>query len=243
MIVYGVGDHLKDLLNWYPDMAKHIERVFDKDPGKVGKEAPGCGKIIEPLEDVTLLPAGTWVAIAAIKYYAEIARQIKELNPELRCIDIDEVCRLTQEGHAQLFAAEEVPVKSPAADGYMSRWMRKLRPSAEHSTTEHIQKPSVSREMVVACYRELLNRDPESEQVIEETIRNCDTEEQLRSDIMNSVEYKDKYARRADTLVYIPQLQSDFNSCSIGAVKGLTARLKQESAMAKARQCLMENWA
>ena len=229
MIVYGVGDHLKDLLNWYPDMAKHIERVFDKDPGKVGKEAPGCGKIIEPLEDVILLPDGTWVAIAAIKYYAEIARQIKELNPELRCIDIDEVCRLTQEGRAQLFAAD--------------RWMRKLRPSAEHSTTEHIQKPSVSREMVAACYRELLNRDPESEQVIEEIIRNCKTEEQLRSDIMNSVEYKDKYARRADTLVSIPQVQLDFNNCPIGAVKWLTARLKQESAMAKANRGLMETWA
>ncbi|SEH31236.1 hypothetical protein [Selenomonas sp. KH1T6] len=90
MLVYGVGAHLADMLSWHPDLKGRIGRVFDKDEKKKGQKAPGTDRKIESPEAMRALPAGTRIAISAIRYYEEIAGEIYALNPGLVCQDIDE---------------------------------------------------------------------------------------------------------------------------------------------------------
>ncbi|WP_294154118.1 hypothetical protein [uncultured Selenomonas sp.] len=91
MLVYGVGAHLKDMLKWYPEITSHVLRVFDKDPKKAGRLAPGIGIPIEPLDAVRYLPDGTEIAIAAIRYFDEIVHDIHAIQPGIVCRNIDEV--------------------------------------------------------------------------------------------------------------------------------------------------------
>ena len=90
MYIYGVGDHIKDMLDWHPDLEKKIERIFDKDKNKIGKIALGTGKVVEPPEALRNLPAGTRIAIAAIRYFDEISRDLHRINPGLICVNIDQ---------------------------------------------------------------------------------------------------------------------------------------------------------
>jgi len=91
MFVYGVGAHLKDMLNWHPELRGHISRVFDKDPGKAGKLALDLGIPVEPLAAVKDLPRGTEVAVAAIRYLGEITKDIHAYQPDVVCRSIDDI--------------------------------------------------------------------------------------------------------------------------------------------------------
>lgn len=91
MIVYGLGDHLKDMLNWHPELAGRISRIIDKDPKKTGTLAPGVGVSVEPPAVLRDLPSGTEVAISAIKYLAEIEKDIHAIQPGVICRNIDKI--------------------------------------------------------------------------------------------------------------------------------------------------------
>ena len=93
LIVYGVGAHLADMLFWHPDLMGRISRIFDKDETKQGKKAPGTDILVEGLDELKHLPAGTKIAVSAIRYYQEIAVELSALNPGLICQDIDDVYR------------------------------------------------------------------------------------------------------------------------------------------------------
>lgn len=90
MLVYGVGAHLTDMLSWHPDLKGRIGRIFDKDKEKKGKKAPGTERKIESHEAMRAIPAGTKIAVSAIRYYEEIAKEIYAMNSGLVCQDIDE---------------------------------------------------------------------------------------------------------------------------------------------------------
>lgn len=91
MLVYGVGAHLSDMLDWHPELSEHIERVFDKDKEKTGKPCPGLKVIVESPESLRQLPAGTEIAVAAIRFLKEISQDLHRLNPGLVCRNIDDV--------------------------------------------------------------------------------------------------------------------------------------------------------
>ena len=91
MLVYGVGAHLADMLSWHPELAGRIGRIFDKDEKKWGQKAPGTGRTIESTEVLRHAPAGTRIAISAIRYYDEIVEELYVLNPGLICENIDVV--------------------------------------------------------------------------------------------------------------------------------------------------------
>lgn len=91
MIVYGMGAHLQDMLGWHPELAAHITHVLDKDINKLGAPAPGTGGLVEPVDVLRHLPAGTEIAVAAIRYMEEIKREVYALNPGLICRNIDEI--------------------------------------------------------------------------------------------------------------------------------------------------------
>lgn len=112
MLVYGVGNHLHDMLTWHPDLSDRIERIFDKNPGKIGKRLPACGKIIESRDALRDLPSGTMIAIAAIRYYAEISKEIRALNPGLRCINIDSAYDMSEQSLKNNQAKVSVTQKS-----------------------------------------------------------------------------------------------------------------------------------
>ena len=101
MIVYGAGDHLKDMLSWYDDLAGRIVRVVDKDMAKIGKKVPGLACDIESPEVLKDLPAGTWVVVSALRYYDEIVKELHELNSRLICPDIDQAYTLLQQAEAK----------------------------------------------------------------------------------------------------------------------------------------------
>ncbi|MBO6290697.1 MAG: glycosyltransferase [Selenomonas sp.] len=88
--IYGVGDHLKDMLAWHPELQGKIARAFDKSPGKIGKKADGLGVIVEGPDNLRKLPDGTFIIVAAIRYYHEIVSEIKKINPKLQCLHMDE---------------------------------------------------------------------------------------------------------------------------------------------------------
>lgn len=92
LMVYGVGAHLYDVLAWYPSLTRHIARLFDKDSNKIGTEAAYLGCKIEAPDALAGLPEGTKIAISAIRYYDEISRELRQINPGLRFITIDEAC-------------------------------------------------------------------------------------------------------------------------------------------------------
>lgn len=91
MLVYGVGAHLADMLNWHPELAHIIERVFDKDNGKIGKTCPGLNILVESPEEMKNLPKGSEIAVAAIRFLGEISMELQKLNPGLICRNIDDV--------------------------------------------------------------------------------------------------------------------------------------------------------
>lgn len=143
MLIYGVGNHLRDMLEWHPDLASRIERIFDKDPGKWGKQVPGCGCRIESPEAMRELPHGTCIVIAAILHYVEIEKEIRILHPGLYCMDIDEAYPMPEEyfsipvdpnfgivGHEQTettdpewcFHGEPCIIYSTGAWGEMAYW-------------------------------------------------------------------------------------------------------------------------
>ena len=105
MLVYGVGAHLADMLDWHPKLRGNIARVFDKDEKRKGKKAPGTEKHIESPEALKCIAPGTRIAISAIRYYDEICREIYELNSGLVCLDIDEA-------YATMSVQKSVSIKS-----------------------------------------------------------------------------------------------------------------------------------
>lgn len=91
LLVYGVGNHFFDMLDWHPELGKRIARIFDKDTAKQGTKVAGVGKSVEAPEALKSLPQGTLIAISAIRYLDEITRELHQLNPGLVCEDIDVV--------------------------------------------------------------------------------------------------------------------------------------------------------
>ena len=91
MLVYGYGDHLRDMLQWHPKMKFHISRIIDKDLLKHGQIIPDVNLAIESPKILQDLPAGTEIVVAAIRYYDEICEYIKVINPGIVCRNIDEV--------------------------------------------------------------------------------------------------------------------------------------------------------
>lgn len=92
LLVYGVGAHLYDVLAWYPSLAGRIVRLFDKDDKKIGTKAAYLGCEIESPEMLAGMSEGTTVAISAVRFYDEIARELHQINPGLRFVTIDEAC-------------------------------------------------------------------------------------------------------------------------------------------------------
>lgn len=90
MLVYGVGAHLADMLSWHPELKDRIGRIFDKDQKKQEEQAPGTDKLVEGLGELKRIPAGTKIAVSAIRYLYEIAAEVYELNPGLICQSIDD---------------------------------------------------------------------------------------------------------------------------------------------------------
>ncbi|WP_051650053.1 glycosyltransferase [Selenomonas sp. AB3002] len=91
MIIYGVGDHLFDMLGWHKELASKIDRIFDKDKRKIGKKVDGLDILVEAPEKLSKLKEGTEVFVSAIRYYGEIKDEIQTINPGLRCRNIDEL--------------------------------------------------------------------------------------------------------------------------------------------------------
>ena len=79
------------MLHWYPELAGKIARVIDKDPKKVGTIVDKVGVLVEPPEVLCDLPSGTEVAISAIRYLADITKDIHALQPGIICRDIDKI--------------------------------------------------------------------------------------------------------------------------------------------------------
>ena len=112
ILVYGVGAHLADVLRWQPNLAEHIERVFDKDANKIGEVYESLGIKIESAKAIADLPKGTEIAVAAIRYLEEIQREIRVINPGVSCRHIDEVIGDLNQGmkkHWQEFRRRQVP--------------------------------------------------------------------------------------------------------------------------------------
>lgn len=116
LLVYGVGNHLFDMLDWHPDLGRRIARIFDKDKAKQGTKVAGIGKPVEPPEALKSLPQGTLVAISAIRYLDEITQELYQLNSGLVCEDIDVVYERLDE----LLVAPPDPKKQPAKQSVMS---------------------------------------------------------------------------------------------------------------------------
>ena len=91
MLVYGCGNHLRDMLQWHPELKDHIAKIIDKDGYKYGKIAPVVNLAIDAPTVLRDLPSGTEIVIAAIRYYDEIYDYLKGINPGLVCRHIDEV--------------------------------------------------------------------------------------------------------------------------------------------------------
>ena len=75
---------------------------------------------------------------------------------------------------------------------------------------------AVTREHVIWAYRLLLDRDPESEDAITPKVRGCATTRQLRAELMNSAEFREKnpdYAHTNDPTVVIKPYPSGLRLC------------------------------
>ena len=91
--VYGVGNHLDDMLKWHPELKRKIARVFDKSTEKIGKKVDGLGLVIEHPKKLCDMSDGTIIIIAAIRYFDEIVSDIKKINSKLQCLHMDEAYR------------------------------------------------------------------------------------------------------------------------------------------------------
>ena len=89
LLIYGLGAHFSDMLEWHPELAKMVTRVFDKDKQKIGLTLYSPRVTIESPEALRNLPQGTEILISAIRHLSEIKREIHRLNPGLLCKDID----------------------------------------------------------------------------------------------------------------------------------------------------------
>jgi len=90
MIVYGAGAHLRDVLDWHPDIARHIVRIFDKNPEQARVNFYDMSCPIEEPDGLYKMSPGTLVAIAAVQYYREIVEELRLINPWLRFQTIDD---------------------------------------------------------------------------------------------------------------------------------------------------------
>ena len=89
IVVYGVGAHLGDMLTWYPEMAECIVRVVDKDKRKQGKRYGGLSCVVEKPAVLRTMPEGSIIAVSALRYFDEIVKEVKVLNPGLHCQTLD----------------------------------------------------------------------------------------------------------------------------------------------------------
>jgi 2-polyprenyl-3-methyl-5-hydroxy-6-metoxy-1,4-benzoquinol methylase len=86
--------------------------------------------------------------------------------------------------------------------------------TAKSKVTRPDQWPAaVTREAVVWAYRLYLDREPESEQVIEEHLSKCATTEQLRANFIYSTEFREK-----NPILHVPVLSGDEPSMTIEEV-------------------------
>lgn len=120
MLVYGAGEHLSDLLEQHPNLAGQIARIFDKDKEKVGKDVMGIGKLVESPFAMWTLPKGTRIAVSAIRYFEEIVKELKKLNPGLICLEIDQAYKELQCGEFQ-----SLPQWRPATWKEADLWRRR----------------------------------------------------------------------------------------------------------------------
>ena len=90
LIVYGAGDHLKDMLEWHKDLAGRIVMVIDKNEAKIGTKVYGLECKVESPKVLKELPEGTKIAVSALRYYGEIVKELRKLNSGLICPDIDQ---------------------------------------------------------------------------------------------------------------------------------------------------------
>ena len=91
MIVYGYGAHILDMVKWHPELKNQIRCIVDKDTKKQGHYIEMLGCRIESPDILSDLPAGTEIAVAAIRYLAEIEREAHWYNPGLVIRNIDEI--------------------------------------------------------------------------------------------------------------------------------------------------------
>ena len=126
LLVYGVGNHLFDMLDWHPELGKQISRIFDKDKAKQGTKVAGVGKAVESPEALKSLPQGTLIAISAIRYLDEITRELHQLNPGLVCEDIDVVYEKLDEILA-VPAPQKNPVPKASIRGLTGLQKQRLR--------------------------------------------------------------------------------------------------------------------
>ena len=98
IVVYGVGAHLGDMLTWYPEMAECIVRVVDKDKRKQGKRYGGLSCVVEKPAVLRTMPEGSIIAVSALRYFDEIVKEVKVLNPGLHCQTLDEIWKSIRSG-------------------------------------------------------------------------------------------------------------------------------------------------
>ena len=153
LIIYGAGDHLKDMLAWHKDLASRIARVVDKNEAKIGQKVYGLDCKVEAPKVLKELPVGTQVAISALRYYGEIVKELHEINAGLVCPDIDQaysfMCQFEARGmlvygvgaHLEDMLAWHPDLKGRIArvfDKDQKRWGQK-----EQGTGRTIESPEV----------------------------------------------------------------------------------------------------
>lgn len=127
LLVYGVGEHLHDMLAWHPELGSRIGRLFDKNKKKIGQKMLASGIVVESPEALDSLPEGTQIVISAIRYYDEIRRELTERNPGLVCISIDDAYTLLQDsGTVTVAAPTEAPAVVPG-DGMTDLQRQRLK--------------------------------------------------------------------------------------------------------------------
>ena len=122
LLIYGAGNHLLDMLAWHPELSGRIARLFDKNPGYM----ESLDMPIEPAANLAGFPAGTYVVIAAIKYFDEIAEELSALNSGLVFMDIDEAYDMVLQQ-----PWEEMPVTNDDYSPFVKDLARRLREARE----------------------------------------------------------------------------------------------------------------
>src|SRR5437879_11553386 len=88
-------------------------------------------------------------------------------------------------------------------------WRRQKREDVH--VPEDTERPTLTREHVVWAYRLLLDREPESEDVIGPKLAGSHTTRELRHHLMTSAEFQEKnrdYAHTNDRTVVIKELEN-----------------------------------